>query len=531
MADSIIDSSIIDDKQRVIRGGVFLTLSPSASLILGLIITVVIGVYILPEEYAVFEWFNVLASLFITIMPFQLPSAIGRYVAVAKGANDPRTIDQLAKSATMLSLLLVPLSGIISFLMTPFVFTIVGIGSRYSIVDILIFSIGIMCMNLSSFAVSTSSGLQEFEKLGIGQFLGNVISQGFVIVLIPLGWSIRAIILKWALLGLVITIFLTLTVRRIWTLRGNHYPMRPLLEFAYPTIIAFFFAYMFNELLIRSIFQNTIDQNELGLYGFAVRLTTFINALTLGFHNAIGPHYSKAIGQGGNQALGNEVKWTVRMSFFLFLPLIVGAIIIAPAAFEILFPAYYWSYKYFAVLMMQLFFILLVRPYSSVLGAVAKTKQVLVSSIVSSIASGILMILLLDYGLVFVVIGYASAAFFTAFINALWIKKEVKINLGIRQILPITIVSFVAIIPAVMIHYLRLGPIIELVSIAMMFILIYTISIRFLRLVTVNEIEKATSFLPNRIAKPLVRGLIRIFTRKVDNVPDSYKSSSGVEAQ
>ncbi|MFW9957316.1 MAG: lipopolysaccharide biosynthesis protein [Candidatus Odinarchaeota archaeon] len=524
MADSIIDSSIIDGKRRVIRGGVFLTFSPAASLILGLVITVLIGIYILPEEYAIFEWFNVLTSIFITIIPFQLPSAIGRYVAVAKGANNPDEIDQLAKSSTALSLILVPLSGLIAFLLTPFLFTAIGIGTSYSIIDILLFSFGIMCMNLSSFAVSMSSGLQEFEKLGIGQFLGNVLSQGFLMVLIPLGWGIRALILKWALLGLVLSIFLTLSVRRIWTLRGFLYPLKPLIEFAYPSIIAFFFAYLFNELLIRSIFQNYIDQSELGLYGFAVRLTTFINALTLGFNNAIGPHYSVAVGQGGTQALEGEVRWTLRMSFFLFLPLIIGAIIIAPAAFELVFTAYYWSYKYFAVLMIQLFFFLLVRPYASVLGAVAKTKQVLASAIVSSVASGILMIVFIDYGLLFVVIGYASVAFFSALINALWIKKEVKISLSIRQILPITIVSFAAIIPAVMIHYLRLGPLIEIASIVLMFIFVYVTSIRLLKLVTVNEIQKAVSFLPSRIAQPLSHALIRIFTRTRD---ESSRLSEG----
>ncbi|RDE14616.1 MAG: hypothetical protein C4K48_06100 [Candidatus Thorarchaeota archaeon] len=529
MADSMIDSSSIGDKQRVIRGGVFLTLSPVASLVLGFIITVIIGVYILPEEYAVFEWFNVLTSFFITIIPFQLPSAIGRYVAVAKGANDSDTIEQLAKSATVLSLFLVPLSGIISFLITPYVFTAVGIGSSYTVVDVLIFSIGVMCMSLSSFAVSMSSGLQQFEKLGIGQFLGSLLSQGPVIVLILLGWGIRALILKWALLGIVISIFLTLAVRRIWTLRGSLHPMRPLIEFAYPAIIAFLFAYIFNELLIRSIFQNYVDQNELGLYGFAVRLTTFISALTLGFHNAIGPHYSRAVGQGGTQALENEVRWTMRMSFFLFLPLIVGATIIAPAVFEMLFPAYYWSYKYFAVLMIQLFFFLLLRPYASVLSALAKTKQVLSSSIVSAIAGGVLMFIFVDYGLVFVVIGYASSGFFAALMNALWIRKEIAISLGIRQILPITVVSFATVIPAVLIHYLRLDPMVELASIATMFILIYIISIRLLGLVTSNEIQKAASFLPVRLAQPLTRTLTRVFTRMHDDKSDKLKTSFEVE--
>ncbi|MFW9964860.1 MAG: lipopolysaccharide biosynthesis protein [Candidatus Sifarchaeia archaeon] len=530
MPSSTSDSSSIDDKRRVIRGGVFLTFSPATSLILGLIITVLIGIYILPEEYAVFEWYNVLTSFFITTIPFQLPSAIGRYIAVAKGARDFEAIEQLEKSATLLSLILVPISGIVSFLITPLFFTTIGIGTQYSMIDVLIFSVGIMCTNISSFSVSMSSGLQEFEKLGIGQFLGNILSQGFVIVLIPLGWGIRALILKWVILGLVTALFLTHTVKKIWTLRGPRHPIRPLIDFAYPSIIAFIFSYFFNELLIRGIFQNYIDQTELGYYGFAVRLAAFLSALTLGFHNAIGPHYSMAVGQGGLQALESEVRWTIRMSFFLFLPLIVGAIVIAPAVFEMFFIAYYWSYIYFAALMMQLFFFLLVRPYASVLGAVAKTKQVYFSSVISSVVSGILMIMLVNYGLVFVVIGYASGAFLMAFMDALWIKKEVKISLGIRQIVPITFVSFSTIAPAAMIHFLRLDPIFELASIVLMFVLVYIISIRLLKLVTVNEIQKATSFLPSRVAQPLIRILTRIFTKTENDEKENSETTSEIAA-
>jgi len=513
MDNSVSEPSSIGDKQKVIRGGVFLTASPAAALILGVFITVLIGDYILPEEYAVFEWFNVMSSFFLTIIPFQIPNAIGRYIAVAKGGADQSAIESLVKSATVLSLMLVPVSGIVAFTMTPFVFSFVGIGAQYSILDTLIFSVGVMSLNLSAFTQSVSSGFQEFEKLGIARFLGNLVSQGFLIVLIPLGWGIRALLTKWVLLGLFTAILLTLTIRRIWSLRGSLHPLKPLIAFAYPAIISFLFAYALNELLVRSIFQLYADQNELGLYGFAVRLTTFINALTLGFHNAIGPHYAQAVGQGGSLALGREVQWTLKMSFFLFLPLIMGTIVIAPAVFRIVFPVYYWSYRYFAILMMQLFFFLFVRPYSSVLGAVAKTKQVLVSSVVASIVSGILMLLMIDYGLLFVVIGYASGAFFYALVTSFWVKRDVGIGLGVRQVAPMIITSFATIVPAALIHFMRPNPFVELAANLVMFFLIYLVSIRFLRLVTANEIRKATLFLPERMSSPLSRFLIRLFTR------------------
>ncbi len=514
MADFKTESTPIGDKQRVIRGSIFLTLSPATSLILGLFITFLIGEYILPEEYAVFEWFNVMSSFFITIVPFQLPSAIGRYIAAAKGADDASSLENLTKTSTVLSLILVPVSGVTAFIITPFVFTAVGVGSAYTILDTLIFSIGVMALNLSAFTVGISSGLLEYEKVGLSQFVGNILSQGLLIILIPLGWGIQALLLKWVVLGLVTASFLTHTMREIWSLRGSLYSMRPLVDFAYPAIISFIFVYLFSELLIRSIFQNYVGQEELGMYGFAVRLTTFINAITLGFHNAILPHYTRVVGRSGSQALESEVRWTIRFSFFLFLPIIIGSVVIAPAVFLIVFPNYYWAYQYFAVLMMQLFFYLFLRPYSSVLGAMAKTKQVLVSSILAAIASGLLMIFFVNYALILVVIGYVSNSFFSALVCALWVKREARISLSIRQILPVSVISFSTIAPAALIHFARLNPFIELVCILLMFTTIYVASIRFLKLVTANEIKKAALFLPSRVAIPLTRTLVRIFCKR-----------------
>jgi O-antigen/teichoic acid export membrane protein len=507
------DSDPIGDKQKVIRGGVFLTLSPVSSLILGLFITILIGEYILPKDYAIFEWFNVLASFFATIIPFQLPSAIGRYVATSKGANDEVALENLTRTSTALTLILVPISGITAFFITPLVFSAVGIGSAYSIVDTLIFCVGIMGLNLSNFAVGIASGHLEFEKVGLSQFLGNVISQGLLIILIPLGWGIQALILKWVVLGFITTISLTISLPKIWSLRGSLYSMKPLIDFAYPSIISFIFGYFFNELLIRSIFQTYFSQSELGLYGFAVRLTTFINAIMLGFQNAILPHYAKVFGQSGSQALESELKWTLRLSFFLFLPLIVGSVVIAPAAFLIIFPNYYWSYQYFSILMMQLFFYLFLRPYNAALGAMAKTKQILVSSVIAAVTSGFFMILFVNYSLILVVVAYMSNSFLSAFVSALYVRKEARINLNVKTTIPVSIISFSTIIPAALIHFIRLNPFIELVCIFVIFVSVYAISIRSFRLVTAKEIEKAIIFLPGKVAVPLTRALVRVFCK------------------
>jgi len=126
------------------------------------------------------------------------------------------------------------------------------------------------------------------------------------------------------------------------------------------------------------------------------------------------------------------------------------------------------------------------------------------------------MIIFIDFGLIFVVISYVSNSFFLALVSALWVKKEAQISLSIRQILPISVISFSTIAPAALIHFARLNPYIELMCITLMAASVYILSIRFLRLVAANEIRKSVLFLPERLATPMTKILIRIFVSGVE---------------
>ncbi|MFX1561338.1 MAG: lipopolysaccharide biosynthesis protein, partial [Promethearchaeota archaeon] len=502
-------------RKKMLRGGVFMSMSPIASLILGLVVSWQIQLFISTEQYGLFEWYNVLSSFFITMIPFRLPSAFGRYIAFSSGKKEE--IDRLVKSSTIVTLILVPVSGLVAFFITPFVLSSLGRGSEYMLLDGLIFTIGVMSINLSAFTKSTASGYREFRNLGIGQLIANVASQVTVIVLIPLNWGIRALFIKSVILGLFTVLFLYFSIKNIWSLRGAMYPLKPLIKYAYPAIISFLFAYALNEVLIRAIFQHYVSlgfNEELGLYGFAVRMVTFVNAFTLGYYSTLGAYYAQALGRSTKE-LNDIFQWTVRMSFFLFTPLIVLCLAMAPSAFLLVFPGYYWAYQYFAILIIQLFFFLFLRPLNTVLSASANTQHILASSILGSIISGFLMFILVDYGLLFVMAGYISSGLFAAFFSGVFVKREVpEIDLRVKKIMPISIIAFSTLFPAAGIHFLRIDPVIELISNVVMFIAIYIAASRFLRLVTVSEITKATVFLPARLVEPATRFLILIFIRK-----------------
>jgi len=506
----------VDVRKKMLRGGVYMSLSPIASLILGLVVSWQIQLFISTEQYGLFEWYNVLSSFFITLIPFRLPSAFGRYIAYSS-SNDEVSIQSLVKTSTVLTLILVPVSGVVAFFITPFVLTSLGRGTEYLIVDGLIFTLGVMSINLSAFAISVASGYREFQSRGIAELIANVASQVVVIVLIPLGWGIRALFVKSIVLGLITALFLYFTVRNIWSLKGSMYPLGPLMKYAYPAIISFLFAYLLNEVLIRAIFQHYVSlgfSSELGLYGFAVRMVTFVNAFSLGYYGILGSYYTEALGRS-TKDLNDVFQWTVRMSFFIFTPMIVVCLAMAPSAFLIVFPRYYWAYQYFAILILQLFFFLFLRPLQSVLSAAAKTQHILASTILSSIASGFLMYIMVDYGLLFVVLGYISNGFFAAIFSAIFVKRIVpEVNLRVTKIMPISIIAFSALLPAAGVHFLRINPLLELMTNLAIFITIYIGTTRLLSLVTISEIRKATVFLPAKLVEPITKFLILLFIRR-----------------
>lgn len=508
----------------MIRGSIFLTISPVTALILGIFISYLIDKLIPTGNYGIFSWFNIMNSILITVIPFQFPGAITRYLAVAKGGNNQNDINNLLKTSSVLALALVPVSGLVTLVVTPFVFnTFIGIGGQYGLLDVVILTVGVMCINLSAFSVSAMSGLQEFEKVGITQFIANILGQVVVIVMILYGFGIRALLFKWVVVGILTTVLLSFALRRIWSLQGRIYPLRPLIKFAYPVILSFLFAFFLQEFLIRFIFQSFSSSEELGLYAFAMRMFVFVNSLRLGFYRALSPYYAEAEGRGDAAVFEREVHWTMKISFFIFIPLFVGSTIIAPAFFLLFFENYYWSYQYFAVLMVGLFFSLFSTPYIAILNAKAKTQQILVISVISSVVSGVVMLLVMYYGVLFVSAGYvlllvvatyASSWLFLAVFAGFWVKRIIGINLGIRRVLPFVIIAICMLFPAVLIHLLRLPPLIELTAIFSVCTLIYLIPIRIFRIVTANEIQKATLFLPKRLAAPLTKAIIWILTRE-----------------
>ncbi len=504
-----------DKKGHVLRGSIFLSLSPVASLVLGFWISVLITRYITTESYSIFSWFTMMNSILVTLIPLQLYTAIGRYLAISKGEENEENLNRLLKTNLVLTLILVPITAIVTFIVTSFVFTyVLGLGGQFNLLDILVFTLAIVVTNISLFMTSASSGLQEFRKLGIAQFFANTLAQVAVILLIIYGLGITALILKWVLVSVFTTIILLISLREISSLKGRIYPLRPLISFSLPANISFIFIFFFNEVLIRIIFQSF--PSELGLYQFAVRITTYVVTFTLGYYSATGPHLTQALGEGGSKQLENEMRWTMKVAFFIFLPLIIGVMIIAPALFLILFHTlgYYWSYRYFLILMIQPVLFLFYRPYYRVLIAEAKTNLLLVISVSSAIVSGLLMFLLMPFGLYYVVIGYVSNTLISTMLLAIWIKRVEKISLHLRHVMPFLIIACSMIIPAVIIHLLRFSPIIEIGLIVGVSALVYFIPIRLLNLISENEIKKASLLLPKRFATPITNFLIWFFVKK-----------------
>ncbi len=515
-------------KQRVIRGSIFMTLSPVAALFLGIIISVLINDYIPTDSYGIFSWFSSIFSIFVNIIPFQIYGAISRYLAVAKGSKDQDKVDNLLKTNTILSLIIVPLSGLSVLIVTPFIFNGVGIGGQYDFLDVVLLAIGVMGFTLSSFSIGPMMAFQKFERVGIIRFLTNTLGQVAVILMIVFGLGIRALLLKWFIVGILTAILFTIVFRKMWSLKGKIYSLRTLYSYSAPGILAFIFAYLFQEFLIRYIFQS-FSADPLGHYEFAFRLFTFVNALTIGFYSALSSFYADAVGRGDTVALEHEVRWTMKISFFVFLPIIMGVMASSPSIFLLLFENYYRSYLYFLILLFGIFLSMFGQPPNIILNAVAKPHLVLLSSVISSIISGILMILALYYGLLFVtaeyfstvlllvVAAYISHRLFVSVLSGFLVKRRVGINLGIRQVLPLVAIAVGMLIPAVIIHFLRMPALLELIWVLAVCTLTYLIPIRLFGIVSRDEIQKATLFMPRRLAIPMANALIWIFVKKERN--------------
>ncbi len=536
MPDTLDPQILARDKQRMLRGSILMSLSPLSALFLGIIISLLIDAYIPPENYALYSWFTLVYTLFATLIAFRLPMAIVFYLAAAKGASHEEELQSLKKTNTIFALVLAPLSGIIAFLAIPFIFdNYLFLSGQYIQLDVIICALGVVAFTLSLFTTAALKGNQEFGVIGIGQVVSNFIGQIAVSLLLILGigylgiitLGIQVLMLKWIIVGFLTVILLSVAVRKMWTLKGNTYPIKPLLKFSTPLLLSFLVMFFFSEFLVR-LFLDPFTM-ELGLYAFAVRIATYVNALTLGFYATLGSYYAQSYGRGSNTSVENDLRWTLKISVFLFLPLIVGSMVISPALFLLLFENYYWAYQYFIILMAQIIMFLFKKPYTQTLNVFGRTNLNLIIQVISSVLSGLLMFLFFIYGplfvslglidnaLLLVVLGYISSTFFALVLLTILIKQKIGIQLGIRGVFPLLLIGFLIIPPAIVIHFLYLPPLFELAIIIPMSMIIYLLPIRYFRLISETEIRKASQFLPKRLASSFANIITRLFVRKSNN--------------
>ncbi len=183
-------------------------------------------------------------------------------------------------------------------------------------------------------------------------------------------------------------------------------------------------------------------------------------------------------------------------------PLIIGSVVVGKIVFEIAFNEYLPAYPFFVVLVLGIWSVLLLRPFSFVLMTLGHPWTFFVAKVIS-------IVVCLPLILIFVRIGAFGIAIVWILMDTIWsvlmvifCKRYIKLNVDWKKTI-LFLVSAIATVPVILveIHYLP-SLYAFLISIPTLFG-IYIVFVRLLGLVTKRDVSLALNFLPEGLTKKI----------------------------
>jgi len=489
-------------KTRTITGAFFLSLQPVSAMILGFLIVHAISKNISSEDLGIFSFLNMLYDWYANIFLLMIHGAIVKYVGEYVGRGDKQIVCNLVKTSTIYMLIIAPTTAFIVFFVTKFIFSLLYLELEFY--TILIFCLATGSSIVFLLTIALGRGLQKLREVGTISFLGSIVSQTITWVLITAGYGISSLVFRWLLANVIIAFLLILSDKSLITLKGDFFPIRKLVTFGLPILIASIIAFIGKQSFLRLVLMNYFSLSDVGYFEFGMRLSLLVSALTVGYHYALAPYFSTDYGYGGEQLVSKNLGWTVKFGSFVFSPLIIGSVVVGKIIFNIAFNEYLPAYSFFVVLALGLWPVLLLRPFSAVLVAVGHPMMLLITRIISILLGMPLTFLLIKVGALGIPIAWAFMDTIWSCLNFFFCRKYMKINVDWKKTLLFPISAVVA-LPAVLIEINFLQDLYALFTVSLTILITYIVFIRFLDLITEREISTALDFLPEGLKRKIVR--------------------------
>ncbi|MFH0896440.1 MAG: oligosaccharide flippase family protein [Candidatus Bathyarchaeota archaeon] len=415
-----------DDKKksRVVRGTAALTAKEIFGSILGVFYLVVSARELGVEGMAVVSVLTMVYTLFQLFLLLAIPTAFQKFIAENLGRGDEDAVKRLMRTALMVTLVTGIIGAFASFTVAPLIASTFFEG-RY-VAAFQLVSLAVATSIASNVLTTIFLAFQLYEKYSIITFAGATSGQLISLMFILLNYGPPAFVAFWIVQNVLVVILLTAARPKVKA-TSKAYPIRPLLSYSFPLFLSTFVSYLGSGVFIRVLILNKLSSADLGNYETAIRSVGAPKTYHSTFLASFFPHLSKVYGEKGNEEVGHNIDWAVRLLSFIFSPIIVGLGLLAEPTFFILFGREYGEAVPIVIILLTFALAnFLLSPFTQGMQALGYTKRMFHIQFVSTTIAILGSLVLAELGVVGVAAGAESLGLASSLLNFYFFRKYVK---------------------------------------------------------------------------------------------------------
>jgi O-antigen/teichoic acid export membrane protein len=411
-----------------ISGGIFFQyINSIASVVAGFIFYIYIIHFYSSELVGTVALLLAITSLLNVFFSLGLGYGLQHYISYHIGRKEYGVIREMIKKFLLIGLSLGVLSLLALYFTSP-IFAMLFFHTFKYIQLVKYLGIDLLFMVLSTFLSGILIGLQSFKSQAVWNVVGILITYSFPVMLLALFNNTLFIVIGWATGYAFSSVTYLLTIlKRARYIRGDTVEgikIGPVFAYALPIFLASLIGYGAGY-VDRFIVSYLLNLSLLGIYNFALLITSAIGFIVGPFTTILLPKLSEMYGLGRKEEMKNYIAKGIELVSTIYVSVAMLVAALSSSILLLLSSSVYLPATVPVIIVLVVSSVFVSGNILSVsLQAIRKTKIFLITSSVALLSNFILSILLIPkYQMIGASIGFSSITIVSFFVMYYYARK------------------------------------------------------------------------------------------------------------
>jgi len=486
----------------VAKGASYLFIQGLAANACSLLFLIIAARIISVSNVGAISALGMIATLFMTIGTFAVPSGATKYISEYLGKGEESTAKDVFEKCLKFGFLTTVIISLVCLALSRLISTFaLSNASLQPIIMVLALDVGVAIFN--SFLNGVLFGLQEFRTIALVGIVASALKLLGPIYFLIAGLSLFGVITGWIIADLASALLLLLLVwssfRKVKS--SDALSFGEILRYSLPLYGSCIIAY-FSATVDRFVILSLSNLTVLGIYSIAMAAVNAIGIVSSSIGSSLFPQMAQLHGLYGRDALKEASVKASRYVFLIFVPLSIGLLATACPTVKLFFGGGYTSGS------LSIMIVSAVVAFTSagviidnLLLSLGMTRTILEASVISvAIGAAVSGLLVSPLGSIGAAIGRAALLFSSFAYSAYMLRKSFGLHLDTGAFKKSLICSSIMAIGVIVAQLLLSGEYMLPLYIAIGG-LIYVLMLRLSKALTHQDVQLLGQILPSRFQR------------------------------